>query len=150
MSLMDKRTHTAVEDHEHHSSAPYWIVWILLLILTVVTYYTGRMHMPTIGIYIAMAIAITKAALVVLWFMHLKEQKGVNRVVMTVSLIFVTTLFLGTFGDVFTRTPTLLPSTSAMMTRGINGNPPDPGKVPAGTHAPAGAVESAPVDAPAH
>ncbi len=121
-ALTEKRTHTKIEDHEHGSGA-YWFVWIALLVLTVVTYVTGRMHMPTYGIYIAMAIALTKATLVAVFFMHLREQKGVNRMVLVTSVIFVLIMFLGIFGDVFTRLATLLPRSAPMTVHGVNGNP---------------------------
>jgi cytochrome c oxidase subunit IV len=124
-ALTEARTHSVPTDkHEHHSSLIYWVIWIALLILTVVTYLTGRMHMPTWGIFIAMAIATLKATLVVLFFMHLWEQKGVNRVVMVTALIMVGTMLMGTFADVFTRLPSALPRNVPTMTRGVNANPP--------------------------
>lgn len=125
-SLTEARTHSVPSDkHEHHSSLIYWVIWIALLILTVVTYVTGRMHMPTWGIFIAMAIATVKATLVVLFFMHLWEQKGVNRVVMVTALIMVATMLLGTFADSFTRLPSALPRNVPSVTRGVNANPPE-------------------------
>src|SRR5207244_1933093 len=35
------------ENGEHHSALPYFLVWVALLILTVTTYLTGRMHLAT-------------------------------------------------------------------------------------------------------
>jgi cytochrome c oxidase subunit 4 len=96
-------------DIEHHSSTGYFVIWAALIILTALTWYTGRMHLPNFGLLLAMIIATTKATLVALFFMHLWEQKGVNRVTFAVTIVFVITMFLGVFGDITTRMSTALP-----------------------------------------
>jgi cytochrome c oxidase subunit 4 len=96
-------------EHEHHSSLSYWVIWAVLLVFTGLTVWTGRMDLPRFGLALAMIIATTKATLVVLFFMHLWEQKGVNRVTFAATLLFVVTLLLGVFGDILTRHPMALP-----------------------------------------
>ena len=100
--------------HEQHGIKRYIIVWLLLLVFTVLTVVTGKM---TANIFLAMAIAITKATLVVLFFMHLWDEGGVNRMVFVVSIIFVAVLLLGTFGDLMTRNPMTLPNEGPMPYR---------------------------------
>ncbi len=103
-------TSRAEPGHEaEHSSVSYWVIWAVLLVLTGVTVWTGRMHLPTIGLLLAMVIATTKAALVVMFFMHLWEQKGVNRVTFVVTIGFVLLMMLGVFGDLMTRLDMALP-----------------------------------------
>jgi cytochrome c oxidase subunit IV len=97
------------EEAEHHTSAAYWLVWFALLVLTAITWFTGQMHIAGFALLLALIIAITKATLVVLFFMHLWEQKGVNRVAFTASIVGVVLMLLGVFGDVVFRLPTLLP-----------------------------------------
>jgi len=99
-----------VEEAEHAGAAPYWLVWIALLVLTVITWFTGRMHIAGFALVLALIIAVTKATLVVLFFMHLWEQKGVNRIAFSASIIFVIVMLLGVFGDVTMRLRTLLPT----------------------------------------
>ncbi len=53
------------------------------------------MDLGAANIFVAMAIAITKATLVVLFFMHLYDEGGVNRLVFVVSLLFVVVLIAG-------------------------------------------------------
>ena len=48
---------------------------------------TGRIDLGAANIFIALAIATTKATLVVLFFMHLWDEGGVNRLVFVVSVI---------------------------------------------------------------
>ncbi|MBX5480501.1 MAG: cytochrome C oxidase subunit IV family protein [Myxococcaceae bacterium] len=100
-------------DLEHHGAGAYYLVWIALLALTGLTWWTGQMHLPNFGLALALIIATTKAALVVLFFMHLWEQKGVNRVTFVCTIAFVIVMLLGTLGDVTTRLETLLPKREA-------------------------------------
>jgi cytochrome c oxidase subunit IV len=93
-----------------HGIGRYIIVWLLLMFLTLVTVLTGRMNLGWANIYVAMFIAVTKATLVVLFFMHLYDEGGVNRIVFVVSLLFVAVLILGVFGDLATRLPITLPN----------------------------------------
>ena len=103
-------THSRAEPaHESHSSATYWIIWAALLVLTAVTVWTGRMDLPNFGLILALIIASTKAILVLLFFMHLWEQKGVNRITFIATMVFVVVLILGVFGDLTTRLSMSLP-----------------------------------------
>ena len=58
------------------SPAGTWGIWALLLVLTITTIFTGRMDLGAANLPLAMLIATFKATLVVLFFMHLAEQKA--------------------------------------------------------------------------
>lgn len=92
-----------------HGVGRYAFILLLLLALTGLTIWTGRMDLGVANIFIALAIATTKATLVVLFFMHLWEASGVIRLVFVVSVLFVAVLLLGVFGDLLTRMPVTLP-----------------------------------------
>jgi cytochrome c oxidase subunit 4 len=94
-------------EHHGHGAGRYFAVWIALLICTALTVYTGHYH-PSI--VVALIIATFKAALVVLFFMHMTEAPGANRLVFVVSLVFSLVLLIGVFGDLWTRNPMSLPS----------------------------------------
>lgn len=90
--------------HEEHSGvARYVIVWVVLLVLTVVTVMTGRMHLPTWGLALAMLIATVKGTLVAMYFMHLVDHAGANRLVFGVSILFVLLLLFFPLTDLGTR-----------------------------------------------
>ena len=95
--------------HHGHGAGRYWLVWAALLICTGITVYTGH-NFP--NIYIALLIAIVKASLVVLFFMHMTEAPGTNRLVFLVSIVFSLVMMAGVFGDLLTRNPMSLPSGS--------------------------------------
>jgi cytochrome c oxidase subunit 4 len=96
-------------EHHTHGAGRYWVVWLLLCIFTALTVYTGHYH-P--NIYLALAIATVKATLVVLFFMHMTEAPGANRLVFSVSLVFTIVMMVGVFGDLLTRNPMSLPTGS--------------------------------------
>ena len=87
----------------------YVIIWLILLGMTWLTWFTGRMDLGSFNIVIAMIIATTKASLVVMFFMHLWDAGSVNRLVFAISILFVIVMMLGTFGDLMFRLPVTLP-----------------------------------------
>jgi len=93
-----------------HGPVRYVVIWVILLMFTGLTVWTGRMDLGAANIGIALTIATIKATLVVLFFMHLSESHGANRLVFVVSLLFVVVLMVGVFGDLLTRDPMSLPS----------------------------------------
>jgi len=98
------------ENGEHHSALPYLLVWVALIVLTVTTYETGTRHLGTWALPLALIIAVTKALLVILFFMHLWEQKGANRIVIATSFVFVALIISLTVADVATRFPLATPA----------------------------------------
>ncbi len=103
----DKNSKEAKE-HEH-GPGRYVVIWLLLLVFTVTTVVTGRMDLHGANLPLALLIATIKATLVVLFFMHLWDSEGINRLVFGVSVLFVIVLLLGVFGDLLTRSPAALP-----------------------------------------
>ena len=103
------------QDMQHHGrghAAKYTLVWAVLIVLTIITVLTGRMHLPAWGLVLALLIATVKGALVALYFMHLAEHHGANRLVFITSLVFVVLLISLTVADVGTRFPLLVPQGS--------------------------------------
>jgi cytochrome c oxidase subunit 4 len=90
----------------HSHVVRYLAVWILLLLLTLLTYGVSRIHIPGAGgITVALLIACAKGGLVALFFMHLWDQRGPNRLVFLTSLVFVALLVGITLSDNATRFP---------------------------------------------
>lgn len=90
-------------DEEHHSAAPYFVVWLALLGFTALTYFTGTAHLGKWALPIALAIAATKSVLVALIFMHLKDSSGMTRLVFVCALVFMALLLFFSVADVATR-----------------------------------------------
>ena len=90
----------------HHGAGRYVAVWVALCALTVGTLLASRLSLgPPWHLLVALAIAAAKAGLVALFFMHLWDQPGVNRLVFATSLVFVALLIGLVLLDSATRFP---------------------------------------------
>jgi len=96
--------------HSAHGPGRYFLIWFILLAFTVLTVVTGHMDLGSANLPIALTIATIKASLVVMFFMHLSESPGANRLVFVVSILFAIVMMVGVFGDLLTRNPISLPS----------------------------------------
>lgn len=127
MSQGHANLHDTVDPHEtlskdeahaaHVHVTPFWpMFWVfaVLLALTALTVWSSNIHGFWIGnthiefgatlhILIAMSIAIVKALLVAMYFMHLKYDQPMNTAVVGAT-VFAVILFIGlTLGDSATR-----------------------------------------------
>lgn len=97
-------SHSHTDKHEHITSyKTYFIVWAALMVLTVITVYVSYVDFGTMNVVIAMAIASLKAALVALFFMHLKFEDSITWVFALFPLGLLFLLITMTFVDTFTR-----------------------------------------------
>jgi len=98
------------EEAHEHGPGRYVVIWRALLVFIITTVVTGHMDLGAANLPLAMVIATVKATLVVLFFMHLWDAEGINRLVFGVAILFVMVLLLGVFGDLLTRMPEALPT----------------------------------------
>lgn len=96
-------------EHAGHHITPkstYLKVFGALLVLTVLTVLAAEIQFgPVLGIVVAVAIAAAKASLVVMYFMGLKYDSGVNRLVFFTGLGFVAVFLAFTLIDTSQRGP---------------------------------------------
>ncbi|HEY6291912.1 MAG TPA: cytochrome C oxidase subunit IV family protein [Terriglobia bacterium] len=89
---------------EHvHPKRFYVAVFVALVILTAVTTTVAYVDLGPMNTVVALVIAVCKATLVVLFFMHLKDQAGLTRVVILAAILWLAVLIGATVNDVFTR-----------------------------------------------
>ena len=110
-------THPSRAEHGHGPAAlRYWVVWVLLLVGTVLTFALSRVHLPSpFHLLVALAIACGKSMLVVLFFMHLWDHPGANRLVFATSVFFVALLVGIVVLDNATRFDLLNPGRGATL-----------------------------------
>ncbi len=80
----------------------YVLVWLGLLVLTATTVTVSRMHL-THAVLAAIFIATAKSGLVLTFFMHLKDEPLILKVMLFVALFALTLIVLLTFSDVWFR-----------------------------------------------
>ena len=116
------------QEHVSHSHlGRYLAVWVALLVFTVLTYVLARVHLPGAwAVTVALLIAVSKGTLVALFFMHLWDQSGANRLVFVTSLVFVALLIGLVIADNATRFPLANPlgSAGALPAGGADRDPP--------------------------
>jgi cytochrome c oxidase subunit 4 len=101
---------------QHGSVARYLGVWGALVVFTAVTVALARLHLPGgWALAVALAIAVVKSALVALFFMHLWDHGGANRLVLATSLVFVALLMGLVLADNATRFPLANPPTEETL-----------------------------------
>jgi cytochrome c oxidase subunit 4 len=98
--------HGRTEPEPHHS-VPYFLVFGLLVALTAVTVLAAlhRFHSEWINLAIALAIATTKAAFVAMFFMHLKFEGKLIRVILFVPLCLCILLIVALIPDIVFHGP---------------------------------------------
>ena len=84
----------------------YFLVFMALMVGTVITVLAARIDMGSWNLPIAMVIAVTKAMLVILFFMHLKDHPKLIKVTFAAAFFFFMILIAHTLSDYLTR-PTM-------------------------------------------
>ena len=81
----------------------YYFVFVSLLVLTGLTVGVAFLDLGPLNTIVALAIAALKAALVVLWFMHVRYSARLIWVVFASAIFWLALLFALTFSDYWTR-----------------------------------------------
>ena len=99
-----------MEDARAPESAPrigsfraYGAVWAALLVLLAGTIAVARLRITSFSVVINLLIATAKAALVLLFFMHLKDEGKFLKIMLGVALFALTAIIVLTFSDVWFR-----------------------------------------------
>ncbi|WP_437751354.1 cytochrome C oxidase subunit IV family protein [Sorangium sp. So ce1389] len=88
---------------KHLSSRTYVIVWLVLMALTLASYLLSLAHLGGADVVAALLIATAKTVLVLLFFMHLIEQRFANALPMIVSALLLGLLLALMISDVVSR-----------------------------------------------
>src|ERR1700722_14934658 len=91
--------------HEAHivPKRIYFAVFAALIVLTWVTTYVATLDLGRWNIFVALAIAICKASLVVLFFMHVWYSTRMTKMIVMSSIFWLFLLLFITMADIWTR-----------------------------------------------
>lgn len=101
----------AEESHGGHhiiSVKTYSLIFATLIFFTFVTVWVAGIDFGAMNVIIAMAVATAKASLVLAYFMHLKYDTVMNRVIFGSGFFFLLLLFGFSAADIFTRFKVLI------------------------------------------
>jgi cytochrome c oxidase subunit 4 len=92
--------------HSEHHIVPkrvYFLVFFALIVLTWVTTLVARIDLGRWNIFVALAIAIVKASLVILFFMHVKYSTKLTKFIVMCGFFWLSLLLFITMADLWTR-----------------------------------------------
>lgn len=86
-----------------HSPKVYWKTCLMLMALLALTWSIGYVNLGLFNLVVALAISISKALLIALFFMHIKGSSRLLHLAATAGVIWLLILLSLTLGDYFTR-----------------------------------------------
>lgn len=89
---MAREGESTAEHVKHPGTGFLLVIGVVLLALTTLTYLLHKLPHGSWSLPVALLIAAAKAVLIVLWYMHLLEQRGSNGLVLLTAIIFVAVL----------------------------------------------------------
>jgi cytochrome c oxidase subunit IV len=92
-------------EHHHHVSSPrmYLGVFAALLVLTYATWQVAQFDLGWANDVVALTIAVTKALLVILFFMHVRHSTRLTKLTAISGFLFLGILIFLTLNDYVTR-----------------------------------------------
>ena len=92
--------------HPHTIVPPrvYVTIWVLLLIFTAATVMIAGIDLGVMNVVVMLGIAVTKAVLVILYFMDVRDAPRLTRLVVVSGFVWFAIMVLFTMADVLTRT----------------------------------------------
>ena len=87
-----------MSDHSAHHVVPksiYYLIFLALMVGTGLTWWVATIDLGMMNNVIMLAIAVTKATLVVMFFMHLRGDASIMKFVFIVPFALAVTLCLG-------------------------------------------------------
>jgi cytochrome c oxidase subunit 4 len=95
-----------MSDHSEHHIVPkriYFLVFFILIVMTWVTAYVSTVNLGRLNIFVALSIAIFKASLVILFFMHVKYGTRLTKMIVLAGLYWLILLLFIAMADLWTR-----------------------------------------------
>jgi cytochrome c oxidase subunit 4 len=95
-----------MSEHGEHHIVPkrvYFVVFATLIAMTWVTTLVSRIDLGRLNIFVALSIAIFKASLVILFFMHVKYGTRLTKMIVLAGLYWLVLLLFLAMMDIWTR-----------------------------------------------
>ena len=109
----------------------YYVIFGSLMVLTTITVLVAFINLGALNFPVALSIAILKATLVVLFFMHVKYSSRLTKLICGTAFFFLIVLFGLTLSDYLTRGWFVAPGGTAGAGTQVTIGPPTPIAEPA-------------------
>ncbi|MCB0165780.1 MAG: cytochrome C oxidase subunit IV family protein [Anaerolineae bacterium] len=93
------------EEHSHHITpiSTYLMVFAGLMVLLAITLYVGYADFGAFDKTVTLVVAVVKATLIILFFMHLRHSSGLVWIFGTLGFFFLIIMLLIALGDYAAR-----------------------------------------------
>ena len=81
----------------------YVTIWAILTILTFTTYFVAQIDLGPFNTVVALMIAFIKTSLVILFFMHVKQERPLTKIFVFGGFFWLLILLALTLGDYISR-----------------------------------------------
>jgi cytochrome c oxidase subunit 4 len=100
--------HSPSSHHEHAAEhivpiSTYLAIFLALMVLTAATVGASEIDLGRFNVLVALAIAITKATLVILFFMHVWYSSRLTMIVLATAFFWLGVMIVLTLSDVLSR-----------------------------------------------
>ena len=85
------------------SKKVYFTIFALLIVFTIITVWVASIDLGPLNTIVALTVAVTKAILVALWFMHIKYSNRLTQIVVASGLFWLVIMIALTLFDYKTR-----------------------------------------------
>ncbi len=82
----------------------YLVIFVVLLVLTATTCWVSFLELGRLNAIVALCIAVTKALLVALYFMHVRYSRRLTQIVVAGAVFWLGIMIVLTMSDYLTRT----------------------------------------------
>jgi len=100
---MNETINETMEKKNPRPFSTYILIWLGLLMLTGVTITVAGLNLGTLSVLGAIVIAAIKSTLVVLYFMHIKYEDRVFKIMLGLAIFTLVVILVLTFADVSYR-----------------------------------------------
>jgi cytochrome c oxidase subunit IV len=103
---MAHHTEHSESEHADHHIVPvrvYVAVFLTLIVMTWVTAFVSTIDMGRLNVFVALSIAIFKASLVILFFMHVKYGTRLTKMIVLAGIYWLILLLFIAMADLWTR-----------------------------------------------
>jgi cytochrome c oxidase subunit 4 len=88
---------------QHVSVRTYWIIFGALMVLLALTVGVAQLHLGAFSVAVALTIAVIKAVLIILYFMHVRYSQRLIWLIAGAAFFWVLIMLGFTFSDYLTR-----------------------------------------------
>lgn len=88
---------------QHVSVRTYWVIFGALMVLLALTVGVAQLHLGALSVAVALTIAVIKAVLIILYFMHVRYSQRLIWLIAGAAFFWVLIMLGFTFSDYLTR-----------------------------------------------